>query len=62
MLADSLLCLAELSSERLLPPTDGDRCRDPQPNIRQSLGSVVEEFKERLRELEGPRKQEYLHR
>ena len=29
-------CLAQLSSERLHPATDGKRCRDPQPDIRQS--------------------------
>jgi hypothetical protein len=27
-----------LSSETLHPANDGNRCRDPQPNIRQSLG------------------------
>ena len=36
--------LAQLSPERLHPAVDGGRCRDPQPNIRQSPGSLVEEL------------------
>ena len=34
MLADR--SLANLSSKRYHPAADSDRCRDPQPNIRQS--------------------------
>jgi hypothetical protein len=30
--------LAKLSPEMLHLSSDGNRCRDPQPNIRQSLG------------------------
>jgi hypothetical protein len=42
MLADR--SLAQLSFERLHPAVDGNRCRDPQPNIRQSSReSCVEE-------------------
>jgi hypothetical protein len=29
--------LALLSSEKLPPATDGSRCREPQPNVKQSL-------------------------
>ena len=39
-------CLAHLSPERLHPTTNGNRCKDPQPNIRQSLGDPVEEVEE----------------
>jgi hypothetical protein len=31
------MLIAQLSSEKLHPATDGNRCRDPQPNTRQSL-------------------------
>jgi hypothetical protein len=31
------------SSQRLHPANDGNRCRDPQPNIRWSLGNPSEE-------------------
>lgn len=31
------------STERLHPTVDGSKCRDPQPNIRQILGSFVKE-------------------
>jgi hypothetical protein len=41
MLADRKL--AQLSPEKLHPTANGNRCRDTQPIIRQSLGSVVEE-------------------
>ena len=35
--------LAQLSSEeRLYPTTDGNRCRDKQPNISQSSGNPIE--------------------
>jgi hypothetical protein len=53
MLADR--SLAQLSSEKLHPAADGNRCRDTQPNTRQSMGSLVEESGEGLRELEGSR-------
>ena len=33
--------------------TDGNRCRDPQPNIRWSLGNSVEEGEEVLQKPEG---------
>ena len=42
--------LASLSSERLHPAEDGNRCRDPQPNIRW-CSSLVEELREGLRDL-----------
>jgi hypothetical protein len=32
---------------------DGNRCRDPQPNLRQSSGSLVEELWEGLRDATG---------
>jgi hypothetical protein len=35
-----------LSSERLCPATDGNKCRDPQPKIRQSLRNPEEEEEE----------------
>jgi hypothetical protein len=41
------------SSERLPPTADGNRFRDPQPNIRWSLWSLVEESGGRI---EGPKK------
>jgi hypothetical protein len=41
MLADREI--AYLSSMRFHSAADGGRCRDPQPNIWQSLGSLVEE-------------------
>jgi hypothetical protein len=53
MLADR--SLAKWSSERLHPAADGNRCRDPQPNIMWSLGSPVEEWGEELREPERSR-------
>jgi hypothetical protein len=37
------------------PAADGSRHRDPQPNMRWSLGSLVEELKEGLRNTEGIR-------
>lgn len=40
--------LAQLSSERLHPATDKNRCRDPPPNIRWSLGSTAEDGEEGL--------------
>lgn len=33
--------LAKLSPERPNPINDGNRCRDSQPNIRQSLGKPI---------------------
>jgi hypothetical protein len=42
------LVLAPLSSERLQAATDGNRCRDPEPNIRRSLGNLLEEEEEGL--------------
>jgi hypothetical protein len=36
--------LAKLSPERLYPADYGNICKDPKPNIRQSLGSLVEEW------------------
>jgi hypothetical protein len=50
MLADRRL--AYLASERLDPAADGNRCRDLQPNIRQSLGNLVGKSGEELREME----------
>ena len=32
---------------------NGNRCRDPQPNIRWVSGSLVEEWEEELREPRG---------
>jgi hypothetical protein len=32
-----------MSPERLHAATDGGRCRDPQPDIRQNSGHLVEE-------------------
>ena len=43
--------LAELSSERLHPAANGKRYRDPQPNIRGSPGSPVEELGKGSRDL-----------
>ena len=48
ILADRNLAL--LSSERLHPAASGNRCIDPQPNIRWNLGSLVEDLGERLRD------------
>ena len=45
--------LAWLSSERLHPAADGNRCRDPQPHIRWSLGSLIEELGEGLKDQKG---------
>ena len=39
-----------MSSDGSHPPDSGNRCRDPQPNIRWSSRSLVEEFGEGLRE------------
>jgi hypothetical protein len=44
-----------VSPERLHPAVDGNRCRDSQPNIRQSSGSLVKEWRIGLREPEGSR-------
>jgi hypothetical protein len=41
--------LASLSSERLHPAANGNRWRDPQPHIRQSLGSLMKEGEEGLK-------------
>ena len=48
-------CLAQLSSERPHPATDGNRCRDPQPNTRQGLGNPVEDREGGFEEPEGSR-------
>ena len=42
--------LAYLSSERLYRAANGKRCRDPQPNIRWSSGSLSEELGKGLRD------------
>ena len=45
--------LAQLCPERFHPATDGNRCRDPQPNIKQTSGSLVEEWGIQMSKLEG---------
>ena len=50
MLTDS--DLTYLSSERLHIAGDRNRCRNPEPSIRQSLKNLVEEL-ERLKDREG---------
>lgn len=35
-------CLAQLSSERLYPETNENRCKDPEPNITPSSGNPEE--------------------
>lgn len=42
--------LAELSSERFQTAVDDKRSRDLQPNIRQSLGNLVKEGEERIKD------------
>jgi hypothetical protein len=42
-----------LSSERLHPTVDGNRCKDPQSNIRWSSGSLVEKLGEGLKDRKG---------
>lgn len=44
MLSDRRL----LSHKKLHPEADGIRCRDAQPNNRQTLGSLVEEWEGRI--------------
>jgi hypothetical protein len=44
-----------MSSQRLHPAAEGNRCRDPQPNIKQGLGNPAEEGEERLKDPEGSR-------
>lgn len=39
--------------ERLHPVADGNRGRDPQPNIKQGSGRLVEEWGIQLSKLEG---------
>ena len=39
-------------SERLHPTTDGNRCRDVQPDVRQNLGHPVREWEEELTDRE----------
>ena len=56
MLADR--SLAQLLPERFYLAADGNRCRDPQTNIRQSLAGLVAESGEGLKELEGSRTQQ----
>lgn len=41
--------------ERVPSATDGNRCRAPQLNMRQSLENLVEEREEGLKKLERPR-------
>ena len=41
-----------ISLERLHLAEDGNRCRDPQSNIRQGLGSLVKEWGIKLRKLD----------
>ena len=41
--------LAWLSSKRLHPAADGNRCKDPQSNARQTLGSLMEDLEEGLK-------------
>ena len=41
-----------MSPERLHPAADGNRCRDTQPNIRQSSGNLVEDLGRGIR-IEG---------
>jgi hypothetical protein len=41
--------------ERLRPTAAGNRWKDPQPNIRQSSGNLVEEGEEGMKEPEGSR-------
>jgi hypothetical protein len=40
------------SSERLHPAANLDKCREPQPNISLSLGNLVKEVEEGLKEPE----------
>lgn len=47
--------LAQLSLKRLHPPTDANRCVDLRPNIRQSTGSLEEEWGVELSKPEGSR-------
>jgi hypothetical protein len=44
-----------MSSKRVHPETGGNRYRDPQPNMRQSLSNLVQEFVRGLRESEMSR-------
>jgi hypothetical protein len=41
-------CLAQLSSEGYHPAADGNQCRDPQPNTRQSQENLTEVREEEL--------------
>jgi hypothetical protein len=52
--------LVQLSPERLHTATDGDKYRNPQPNIRYSSGGQVEKEEEGLKEPERSRTQENL--
>jgi hypothetical protein len=47
--------LAYLSLERLYPAANGNRCRNPQPNIRVSSGILVEGLETGLQVLEVSR-------
>ena len=60
MLADE--SLAQLSSQWLDSAADVNRHGDPQPNIRQSSGSLEEEYGIRLRELEESRTPQKIYR
>jgi hypothetical protein len=42
-----------LSSERLHSVADSHRCRDPQPNIGGSFGTLIKKFGEGLRDSKG---------
>jgi hypothetical protein len=57
MLADR--SLTKLSSKRLHPSADENRCRDPQSNISRSSGSLVEEGEGRT---EGAREVKHITR
>jgi hypothetical protein len=53
MLADK--SLAWLSFKKLHPAADSDGCRDPQPNIGWSLGTLIEGLGKGFRAPEGDR-------
>jgi hypothetical protein len=54
--------LAQVSPKMLNPAADGNRCRDPQPNIRWISGSLVEEWGIELSEQEGSRALQGIYR
>lgn len=53
MLADRTI--SYLLSERLHPVGDGNKCRDPQANIRSNYRSLLEEWEIELSKMEGSR-------